>query len=665
MKVQTFDSRMRLLRIMLSVVCAVTFASSAGAQDEEKNIRTIQQGLVGGPVVSPEMQEQYGLLSLDTGCSASLLRNNWAITAAHCVDNPDPDRTGGFITVSEDSVTLIASWKTNQLRKSMRIISFRPMDIAIIRVANPFSVGGSNRAYNREIFRGALVPVKITAFGRGIFQLAQGSGTSAMRSRGDNQYRVGYFTIDEEGDGEYSYPSVGGQSLAGGDSGGPSFTKVPSGEVLVGVHSAGPVDCLPGKTCGEWPGPGPAPAGYSNWDWISATPRTTDASIAAVWDEIDRYLGAFVPTPLPEPIRAQGRVPGTTPNTSRPICDLAREARARNNPAAPGLEEKCRAEQTIKAIGRVTAPAGTTPNTSRPICESARLARERNNPAAPGLEEKCRVELAAKGKVIAEADAIVGAARNAQPDEFYRFGFDIATAIFGNPALGAQGNTQTGPGSLGIRARLTDAGQRGFDASVALHLSRNYERTFEQTPESGTGSSEETRRRENSRSRGGPLDRKRDSRRTEAVFQPENTIKVSVRYRKEFGYKEDTNAFGYVGPTSCSAFSVSVVVGDGSAQRLNPIRVSSDSKMVETDGHYFCSYLVSFIPLNQPIRVSVGMSGLDHSGAWKGGSYAQPLPGQQRTIIIVSGREGGPLTLTATQPRARQLFEMVYTSQPR
>lgn len=30
-----------------------------------------------------------------------------------------------------------------------------------------------------------------------------------------------------------------------------------------------------------------------------------------------------------------------------------------------------------------------------------------------------------------------------------------------------------------------------------------------------------------------------------------------------------------------------------------------------------------------------------------------------RTIIIVSGRDGGPLTLTATQPRARQLFEMV------
>ena len=54
-----------------------------------------------------------------------------------------------------------------------------------------------------------LVSLNITAFGRGIFQFAQGSGTSAMPSQRDGQYRVGYFTVDEEGDGEYSYPSVG------------------------------------------------------------------------------------------------------------------------------------------------------------------------------------------------------------------------------------------------------------------------------------------------------------------------------------------------------------------------------------------------------------------------------------------------------------------------
>ena len=85
-------------------------------------------------MVTPEVQEQYGLLSLGTGCSASLLRNNWAITAAHCIDDPDPGRLGEFIQVPEDSVTLKANWKTVQVRRSVRIISFRPNDVAIIRV---------------------------------------------------------------------------------------------------------------------------------------------------------------------------------------------------------------------------------------------------------------------------------------------------------------------------------------------------------------------------------------------------------------------------------------------------------------------------------------------------------------------------------------------------
>ena len=148
------------------------------------------------------------------------------------------------------------------------------------------------------------------------------------------------------------------------------------------------------------------------------------------------------------------------------------------------------------------------------------------------------------------------------------------------------------------------------------------------------------------------------------ALQPENSIMVSVRYKTDYGYLGSTNAFGDVGPTSCSAFSVSAFVGDGAAQQLNPNRISSDSKMEVIAGYYFCNYLVSDVPLNQPIRVSVRFSSFDKSVPWSGGSQGQPPPGQQRTIIIVSGRDGGPLTLTATQPRARQLFEMVYAPLP-
>ena len=87
------------------------------------------------------------------------------------------------------------------------------------------------------------------------------------------------------------------------------------------------------------------------------------------------------------------------------------------------------------------------------------------------LERNRNADFAARGAAVAKADPIVGVARNADPDVFYRLGFDIASGIFGNPALGGQGNTATGPGSLKIRASLSAAGQRGFNAAVAFHTS--------------------------------------------------------------------------------------------------------------------------------------------------------------------------------------------------
>jgi hypothetical protein len=83
--------------------------------------------------------------------------------------------------------------------------------------------------------------------------------------------------------------------------------------------------------------------------------------------------------------------------------------------------------------------------------------------------------LADTGAAIAEGDPVVAKARMREQDPAFWLGFDIATGIFGDPKRGAQGNTATGPGSLGIRDRLNSlASRRGFNAAVALHLARKY-----------------------------------------------------------------------------------------------------------------------------------------------------------------------------------------------
>lgn len=130
-------------------------------------------------------------------------------------------------------------------------------------------------------------------------------------------------------------------------------------------------------------------------------------------------------------------------------------------------------------IGMAAAEGQTAPGPGKDRIRASLPAAEQGGflfAVAFTLDRNRNAERAATGAAIAAADPETAAARAAQPDVLHRLGFDIATAIFGDPALGAQGNTATGPGSMGIRNALSPSALQGFDDGVAFHLRRTYAR---------------------------------------------------------------------------------------------------------------------------------------------------------------------------------------------
>ena len=89
----------------------------------------------------------------------------------------------------------------------------------------------------------------------------------------------------------YWYPSEGGLMIAGGDSGGPSFTTVGTNRqtVLVGVHAQTLMFRVPGKE------------NTKGWTWVRSTPQAADAPIKPVWNQIKSIMGGPLPATAPPP----------------------------------------------------------------------------------------------------------------------------------------------------------------------------------------------------------------------------------------------------------------------------------------------------------------------------------------------------------------------------
>jgi hypothetical protein len=127
--------------------------------------------------------------------------------------------------------------------------------------------------------------------------------------------------------------------------------------------------------------------------------------------------------------------------------------------------------QTLPGPGKTAFSQTLTPVEALGFSDAAAFSFAWNNNA----------EHAAQGAAISGRDPEVLASRTTGcasrptglPAAMYWLGFDVATGIYGDPALGGDGNTLIGPGGEKIRASLMSAdGTKGFNDALAFNVGR-------------------------------------------------------------------------------------------------------------------------------------------------------------------------------------------------